>query len=167
MTIFFDDGTKYNYLSSIQVQRTDILGYKNYYIRGGMGYRNSYVYDGKIWYIVGVSFACGLIFYLMFLRKKINTTKYKPKYWMEFKTDDLILENRVWKARLGIFDNDVVEFDTEGEFEDYLEKISIKEYPVFKIVGKKETDKQSEGFWYAEFIFSQKPLNGKLKLRFK
>ena len=166
-TVYFSDGINISYSSYFYANRFSLWGFKSDTVDG---YMSLYHEPYKIVIIFIICFIPAIILYLFF-RKNIhsNTTKFKPAFWMQFKPESLVQDssNGKWMAKLNIFENDVVEFDTEGEFDDYLEGIKINEYPVYEIKRKKETDKKSYKFWHAEFIFSQKPKIGWIKMRFK
>lgn len=70
-----------------------------------------------------------------------------------------------------IFDNTFLDYEAEGEFSSYLEKVQILEHDLdfcrASIFSNKVKKTRNEHSWKARFIFSDIPKTGWLKVKFK
>jgi hypothetical protein len=85
-----------------------------------------------------------------------------------FKPEDVINNT----ALLPNFKNFFLDYDATEDFSKYLAKVEILEFPqriaktkYFKFWEVKKTE-TNEWYWYARFIFTQKPEKGELKVMF-
>ena len=90
--------------------------------------------------------------------------KRKKKKYIKFTPEDV--ENNM--VEIPLFSNVELDYKTDGDFSDKLERIKIREHQYHKYkrgkVGKK---KVKLGDWYARFYFKDKPENGYLEVIFQ
>ena len=90
--------------------------------------------------------------------------KRKTKKYIKFLPKDV--ENNM--VEIPLFSNVELDYKTNGDFSDKLEKIKIREHQYHKYkkgkVGKKKIDVYK---WYARFYFKDKPKNGYLEVVFQ
>jgi len=85
----------------------------------------------------------------------------RTKYYKRFYPKDL--DNNM--AIIPSFSNVILDYTTEGEFSDKLEKIKIREHNTVKIKkGKKQKKKVNVFKWSAKFFFKDKPKTGYLEV---
>lgn len=90
--------------------------------------------------------------------------KRKEKKYIKFLPEDV--ENNM--VEIPLFNNVELDYKTEGEFSENLERIKIREHQYNKYkkgkVGKKKIELYK---WYARFYFKTKPKNGYLEIIFQ
>ena len=88
----------------------------------------------------------------------------RGKKYIKFKPEDV--ENNM--VEIPCFKNVELDYKTEGDFSDKLERIRIREHQHYKYkkgkVGKKKIDVYK---WYARFYFKDKPKDGYLEVIFQ
>jgi len=135
----------------------------------------------SIFFLPCFALLCLVVFGLIFFafawpfRKRIGSfmlrgdgKNVKPKYEITFKPKDVYKKKGEWVCDIPNFDNFYLDYDTFGDFNSLL-KVKITDFPVYKI---KKKDKKNKGgrsivFWKAEFVFSKKPVKGRMVCRFK
>ena len=90
--------------------------------------------------------------------------KRKIKKYVKFTPKDV--ENNM--VEIPLFNNVELDYKTDGEFSDKLERIRIREHQYYKYkkgkVGKKKVELYK---WYARFYFKDKPKNGSMEVIFQ
>lgn len=84
--------------------------------------------------------------------------RYKEYIVRENSLDDTTYE-------LPIFKNIMLNYETEGEFANYLQRVDIEEIQYLREKRNGE-EKKVNIYWKAVFTFTQPPRNGKLEVRF-
>lgn len=88
----------------------------------------------------------------------------KTKKYIKFTPEDV--ENNM--VEIPMFNNVELDYKTDGEFSDKLERIRIREHQYYKYkkgkVGKKKVELYK---WYARFYFKDKPKTGSMEIIFQ
>jgi len=90
-----------------------------------------------------------------------------------FKPKDLRKENQSYFVEIPLFKNVLLEYESKKDFSKYLDSFEIKEYNFKYVKGRSMKDamkskkKVNERLWYARFYFSEKPIDGELRVLFR
>jgi len=129
-----------------------------------------------------------LIFFLFIIPPILIYYPFK-KYWVNvfpkyqalrvegklviFKPKDLRKENQSYFVEIPLFKNVLLEYESKKDFSKYLDSFEIKEYNFKYVKGRSMKDamkskkKVNERLWYARFYFSEKPIDGELRVLFR
>ena len=116
-------------------------------------------------YFFMIPFAAALLFMvfpkLMKLMPFINCLTH-PKYFEKEFTIKDVKNNQV---EIPLFRNMSLDYDATEDFSKYLTNFKIVEHPFTYGTSKKRT--RNEFMWKAVWYFKQKPINGRIKVRFR
>ena len=90
--------------------------------------------------------------------------KRKSKKYIKFTPEDV--ENNM--VEIPLFSNVELDYKTDGDFSDKLQRIRIREHQYYKYKKGKVGKKKIELYrWYARFYFKDKPKNGSMEVIFQ